>query len=351
MNASHLRKDRRCRFSSQLARIQRPLKNRRTCFEGPFEENWTKWNVRNAQQITHCGRGHWRLRLGFRKACRSRFRSYPLQSQPLPGNARTCFEGPFGEVIRATGPMAKANPFRFSTKYQDDETDLLYYGYRYYNASRWLSRDPVGERGGDNLYAFSGNDLLNFVDYLGLKPDCSDCTKPVNVLSASPDAPGVRGKDKIADDKEGNVARLLSHIVNQVQKGECLKRLTIVAHGNPDIIDIGGSPDSTPPGDLRGRVNRDVSIDERNARRVGERIKKLICFCKPCEVYILSCNVGLGKIAQQLANGTGCKVFAPNGYCYPNRKGPDDSKIVPKTRKHPAYPGGGDEFVPFAPQP
>ena len=36
--------------------------------------------------------------------------------------------GPFGEVIRATGPMAKANPFRFSTKYQDDETDLLYYG-------------------------------------------------------------------------------------------------------------------------------------------------------------------------------------------------------------------------------
>ena len=48
-------------------------------------------------------------------------------------------KAPFGEVLRATGPMAKANPFRFSTKYQDDETDLLYYGYRYYNAStgRW----------------------------------------------------------------------------------------------------------------------------------------------------------------------------------------------------------------------
>jgi hypothetical protein len=43
--------------------------------------------------------------------------------------------GPFGELLRATGPMAKANPFRFSTKYQDDESDLLYYGYRYYNAS------------------------------------------------------------------------------------------------------------------------------------------------------------------------------------------------------------------------
>ena len=32
--------------------------------------------------------------------------------------------GPFGEVIRQTGPMAKANPIRFSTKYQDDESDL-----------------------------------------------------------------------------------------------------------------------------------------------------------------------------------------------------------------------------------
>jgi RHS repeat-associated protein len=67
--------------------------------------------------------------------------------------------GPFGEVIRATGPMAKANPVRFSTKYQDDETDLLYYGYRYYNAStgRWPSRDPIGERGGKNLYGFQNS--------------------------------------------------------------------------------------------------------------------------------------------------------------------------------------------------
>jgi RHS repeat-associated protein len=55
--------------------------------------------------------------------------------------------GPFGEVIRMTGPMAKLNPIRFSTKYDDDESDLLYYGYRYYNPStgKWLSRDPLFE--------------------------------------------------------------------------------------------------------------------------------------------------------------------------------------------------------------
>ena len=36
--------------------------------------------------------------------------------------------GPFGELIRGSGPMAKTNPFRFSTKFQDDETDLVYCG-------------------------------------------------------------------------------------------------------------------------------------------------------------------------------------------------------------------------------
>lgn len=82
--------------------------------------------------------------------------------------------GPFGEVIRATGPMAKANPLRFSTKYQDDETDLLYYGYRYYSTStgRWVSRDPVGEKGGRNLMAFVDNNPLSRSDYLGLAASC-----------------------------------------------------------------------------------------------------------------------------------------------------------------------------------
>jgi RHS repeat-associated protein len=85
--------------------------------------------------------------------------------------------GPFGEFLRATGPMAKANPFRFSTKYQDDETDLLYYGYRYYNAStgRWLSRDPIQEQGGIDLYLFVSNQPLTLVDAVGLVTEGAPC--------------------------------------------------------------------------------------------------------------------------------------------------------------------------------
>ena len=78
--------------------------------------------------------------------------------------------GPFGELIRATGTMAKANPFRFSTKYQDDETELVYYGYRYYSpdTGRWLSRDPANEKGGDNLYSLLDNCPASSTDFLGL---------------------------------------------------------------------------------------------------------------------------------------------------------------------------------------
>ena len=68
-----------------------------------------------------------RASAGSRKAPCSATPWYCPIASALRKNPRTCFEGPFGEVVRATGPMARANPFRFSTKYQDDETDLLYY--------------------------------------------------------------------------------------------------------------------------------------------------------------------------------------------------------------------------------
>jgi RHS repeat-associated protein len=54
---------------------------------------------------------------------------------------------PFGQLIRVQGSGGLANPIRFSSKYQDQYTDLNYYGYRYYSASlgRWVNRDPMEE--------------------------------------------------------------------------------------------------------------------------------------------------------------------------------------------------------------
>jgi RHS repeat-associated protein len=79
--------------------------------------------------------------------------------------------GPFGETIRASGSYASVNPIRFSTKYSDSETDLLYYGHRYYtpHAGRWLSRDRIEEGDGGNVYHFVHNDSVSHWDFLGAK--------------------------------------------------------------------------------------------------------------------------------------------------------------------------------------
>ncbi len=76
---------------------------------------------------------------------------------------------PHGELLRATGAYAFANPFRFSTKAQDDLTGLLDYGRRFYKPDWgvWLSRDPLGDIDGLNLYGFCGNDPVNRIDVSG----------------------------------------------------------------------------------------------------------------------------------------------------------------------------------------
>ena len=60
----------------------------------------------------------------------------------------------------------------------DPELDLVYYNYRHYSPSdgRWLSRDPIQEQGGLNLYAFVGNSGVNNVDFLGEIPGLLEST-------------------------------------------------------------------------------------------------------------------------------------------------------------------------------
>ena len=79
----------------------------------------------------------------------------------------------FGRTLAAAGPLADAFPYRFSTKYHDAETGLIYYGYRFYSPSlmRWLSRDPLEEEGGLNLYQFCGNAAVDRFDPYGLSEE------------------------------------------------------------------------------------------------------------------------------------------------------------------------------------
>jgi len=62
----------------------------------------------------------------------------------------------------------------------------VYYGYRFYTpeTGRWVSRDPIGERGGENLTRMLENSVLSLVDYLGL----ALWDSPITIV---PGAPGV----------------------------------------------------------------------------------------------------------------------------------------------------------------
>ena len=111
---------------------------------------------------------------------------------------------PYGNLTAQSGSFA-ANPFRFSTKYTDDETGLLYYGFRFYSPGlgRWLSRDPISEWGFGatddprairennvdtgplNLYGFVENAPIDRADVLGLAstPGSAKCGKyPVGAI-------------------------------------------------------------------------------------------------------------------------------------------------------------------------
>jgi len=76
---------------------------------------------------------------------------------------------PFGETLTQAGEMAEEFSFRFSTKYWDKEISLYNYGFRPCSPSQggWINRDPIGEKGGINLYVFTRNNGINEIDYLG----------------------------------------------------------------------------------------------------------------------------------------------------------------------------------------
>jgi RHS repeat-associated protein len=90
---------------------------------------------------------------------------------PDNGSTVAAYEyDPFGRELRATGSYAEENPMRFSSQYWDEETSLVYFGFRYYlpQWGRFLNRDPIEELGGINLYRFVSNDPVNRWDLLGL---------------------------------------------------------------------------------------------------------------------------------------------------------------------------------------
>ena len=77
---------------------------------------------------------------------------------------------PFGVIVSKSGAYADTNMYRFSSEYYNPILKSSDYGLRDYKfvLGRWLTRDPIGERGGHNLYGMVNNNPINYWDILGL---------------------------------------------------------------------------------------------------------------------------------------------------------------------------------------
>ena len=88
---------------------------------------------------------------------------------PSKTRVATYLYGPFGQKLSESGTIAANNPLQFSSEQFDADLGLVYYNYRYYSPElgRWLSKDPIGEKGGWNLYLMCGNNVVNLWDEKG----------------------------------------------------------------------------------------------------------------------------------------------------------------------------------------
>jgi len=159
----------------------------------------------------------------------------------------------FGELIVGTGGIAATMPFRFATKYVDSETGLADYNHRFYSArlGRFINRDPIGEMGGANLYAYAGNDPVNGFDYLGLTPIVIQGQDLQNLLS---------GYGSLGDFINALGSGQLNHVFGDLPISSYEIRILFDSMGVyspwPDyddywigLPDVGGQVSQRPPGE------------------------------------------------------------------------------------------------------
>ena len=144
-------------------------------------------------------------------------------------------------MIKLIG-LASGQPFRFSTKFHDEETGWLYYGYRYYQPStgRWPHRDPLEEYAGFNIYSFIANRPIAVVDLVGLgtwqviKKSGIDVNSPgmsVEALGGNPNGFEVRYRADTTECKDGTV--VLFQIISRVGLNAAYAHVELPSSGGP----------------------------------------------------------------------------------------------------------------------
>ncbi|EMH4031912.1 RhsD protein [Klebsiella oxytoca] len=121
--------------------------------------------------------------------------SAPLEVTDAAGNL--CWSGQYdtfgklqGQTVAGAAKRQGAQyqqPLRYAGQYQDDESGLHYNLFRYYEpeVGRFTTQDPIGLRGGLNLYQYAPNPLM-WVDPFGLMSCSTDAAKLARNLGPQP---------------------------------------------------------------------------------------------------------------------------------------------------------------------
>jgi RHS repeat-associated protein len=125
----------------------------------------------------------------------------------------------FGNVLSASGLLANANRYQFSSKEKDLNSGLVYYLYRFYdpNLQRWLNRDPLGEIGFEVTRDGLSLVLLQvmYIDAISGESDLYDFVRnsPTAMFDSLGLCPGDRKKcmDKYLHDNYGNFGAAIAN--------------------------------------------------------------------------------------------------------------------------------------------
>jgi RHS repeat-associated protein len=122
----------------------------------------------------------------------------------------------FGNQTASSGSLT--NPFRFTGREFDSETNLYFYRARYYDPSigKFISEDPIQSKGGINFYAYVANNPINYRDPSGLCP-ADDCKIVIR-------RPGMNGVN-LFDDCANNGMKLIWLADCEGKKDCCITKL------------------------------------------------------------------------------------------------------------------------------
>jgi RHS repeat-associated protein len=153
---------------------------------------------------------------------------------------------------------------------------LMYFARPYDpNAAHWLARDPIGERGGANLYGYVGNDPVNNVDPVGLYVQYTTSSGITFIIGE-------------------NFNDLIQGLQNVINSGNQITELKISGHGDDDLISL------DPYGDyiLTATANGILTGD-------GQDITQFLnnALAKDATVYLNGCHTARGNenLARQMS--------------------------------------------------